>query len=131
MKVLLDTHILIWLIRDPALLSSRETKVVLDGDNVLLLSVVSIWELRIKWNIQGRDGRRKGALDPVAALNFATAQGIQVHPLAPADCIAALVPPLEHKDHFDEMLLTHAQQLGARLLTRDGRLAGHPVALIA
>lgn len=41
---------------------------------------------------------------------------------------AELIPPLTHKDPFDELLLVQAQEEGMRLLTRDAKLMGHPLA---
>ena len=43
------------------------------------------------------------------------------------DRILRVDPPLPHKDPFDEMLLVHAHRLGARLMTRDRKLLGHPL----
>jgi PIN domain nuclease of toxin-antitoxin system len=57
--------------------------------------------------------------------------GITLLDLDAAIAIAELVPPLDHTDPFDELLLAHAQQGGYRLLTRDRALASHPVALVA
>ena len=57
--------------------------------------------------------------------------GVQFEPLTPEQAAAALIEPLRHKDPFDALLLTQAQELGVRLLTRDGLLRGHPLAYFA
>jgi PIN domain nuclease of toxin-antitoxin system len=44
---------------------------------------------------------------------------------------ASLSGPIDHSDPFDELLHSHAQQLQMRLLTRDEKLAGHPLAVAA
>lgn len=127
MRLLLDTHILEWLVRAPALLKAREHAVIADPANVLLVSPVSIWEIRIKWEKWGSDGRRKGLLDPMIALSFIADSAIELTELSAADCAARLAPPLAHNDPFDQMLLIHAQRLGVKLLSRDAALAGHPL----
>lgn len=128
MKLLLDTHILEWLANSPERLSLAESALLALEDTHILVSAVSIWELRIKWNSFHPSGDRKGNFDPVFAIDFAGHHGFELAPLSPGDCAAPLQPSMSHRDPFDEMLLVHAQQLGARLLTRDRHLADHPVA---
>jgi PIN domain nuclease of toxin-antitoxin system len=127
--MLLDTHFLIWLVRSPETISRAERSAMADPDTELLASVISIWEVRIKWNLRDSRGRRKGEISPDEALALAADRGIELASLHPRDCAVALEPPLQHRDPFDEMLLVHARQLGAQLLTRDTRLLDHPFAL--
>jgi PIN domain nuclease of toxin-antitoxin system len=97
------------------------------ADSDVHVSSVSIWELRLKWQKLDRHGRRKGTLDPDHALAYVVRSPIILAPLSGQDCAAFLPEPLAHNDPFDEMLLIHAQQLGAKLLTRDRLLLGHPL----
>jgi PIN domain nuclease of toxin-antitoxin system len=128
MKVLLDTHYLIWLLVEPEKLKPAELALLSRGDVEVLVSTVTAWELRIKWQTFDRNGMRKGSIDPRAAIDFARKHGILLAPLTAEQCVATLAEPLAHRDPFDEMLLLHAQQLGARLLTRDRLLVDHPLA---
>lgn len=127
MRLLLDTHFLIWLARDPETITAKEQAALTRAQGRLVASSISIWELRIKWNTR-RDASRAGLVEPAEAIRFARAQGIDLADLTAEDCAATLDPPIDHRDPFDEMLLIHAQRLGARLLTRDRALAGHPLA---
>lgn len=129
MRLLLDTHFLIWLIRDPGELLPAERAVISDPASRLMLSVASIWELRIKWNTRRADGRRKGEVSPDYGLDYAVTNGIDLLPLMPEDAIEALAKSPPHSDPFDEILLVHAQRHQARLFTRDRNLIGHPLAL--
>jgi len=95
----------------------------------LVLSAVSVWELRLKWHSFHITGSRKGPLGPAAVLDFANAIAWELLPLKASHAAASLTQPLAHKDPFDEILLVQAQEEGMRLLTRDAMLAGHPVAL--
>lgn len=129
MRVLLDTHFLVWLAAGAGNLRPAELMVIQGEDNEVLASAASIWELRIKWAKQGRRSPTDGKTDPERALTFADDAGIAILPLRPADCAASLQIAISHGDPFDEMLLIHAQRLGARLLTRDRHLLDHPLAL--
>ena len=131
MKVLLDTHFLIWLATAPGSISPKEYAAMAAREGPVMVSAISIWELRVKWHATDRDGRPKGALSAAAGLAFAEGNGFALMPLMPADCVAVLHTPCESRDPFDQMLLAHAQQLTARLLTRDTRLIGHPLAIAA
>ena len=129
MKLLLDTHFLLWLMLRPVQISRLEQAEIESAES-LHASVVSLWQIRIKWNSLDRHGHRKGEASPEDAMMFIDKSGMRLCPLTGADCIEPLHPSLDHKDPFDEMLLVHAQRLGARLLTRDRQMANHPVALI-
>ncbi|WP_375420403.1 type II toxin-antitoxin system VapC family toxin [uncultured Sphingomonas sp.] len=128
MRILLDTHFLIWLATDDQVLSRAEQRLLKAADTTILLSTISIWELRVKEAAQARRGKTEPALLAGDAITFARLNELPI--LAPHvdDYAAPLVPPITHTDPFDEMLLVHAQQLGAKLLTRDDRLSGHALA---
>ncbi len=129
MKFLLDTHVAVWTILDETMLRSGELQQISRPDAELALSAVSLWELRLKWNSFHPSGERKGPIDPEQTRSFAEAFGWTLLPLMPLDAIATLDTPISHKDPFDEMLLIQAQRHGMRLLTRDARLAAHPLAI--
>ena len=128
MRLLLDTHVLIWMSRAPDELSSAATELIARQSTRAFVSSINIWELRIKWN-RTRAESREGLLEPMAAIAFAEQQGLELATLAPADCATSLQMRLPHRDPFDEQLLIHAQRLGAKLLTRDRQIIGHPLAL--
>ncbi|MBO9624712.1 MAG: PIN domain-containing protein [Sphingomonas sp.] len=127
MRLLLDTHFLIWVTNAPELLRPRE-RVALSGDADLLVSSISLLEIRLKWRALETRGKPHNALSPAKALALIGENGLALVELASLDIAAELVPPVAHTDPFDELLLLHAQQLGAKLLTRDGRLRDHPSA---
>ena len=129
MKLLLDTHFLIWIAIEPGKITAAERALLIAPETEPMLSVLSIWEIRLKWETLDRHGRRKGIVSPEAAIRIAVDSMIALASLHPDDVTLPLDPPLPHRDPFDEMLLVHAKRLGARLLTRDDKLAGHPLAL--
>lgn len=126
MRVLLDTHFLKWVATDPTKITRREQALMSRSD--LVVSAMSILELRIKWQkFRGGRRRRTDLLDPMVALAHIASNGIELAPMTGEDCAASLDVPVPHRDPFDETLLIHAQRLGAKLLTRDGDLQGHPL----
>ena len=129
MRLLLDTHIVVWTALDPKALSEIERKWMADADGPLVLSAVAVWELRLKWHSFHITGGRKGPVDPASVVAFAAAMDWEFLPLTARHAAAILARPLEHKDPFDELLLVQAQEEGMRLLTRDAKLDDHPSAI--
>jgi PIN domain nuclease of toxin-antitoxin system len=127
-RLLLDTHYLYWLVEAESRLTIAETAVLSDPEHELIVSPVSILEIRLKWQMFDRDGARKGTVDPVHALAYVADNAITLAELSGEDCATSLDVPLTHRDPFDEQLLIHAQRLGTKLLTRDRALIDHPLA---
>lgn len=117
MKLLLDTHCLIWLLADSPQLDAAARKRIAEAEGVWF-SEASIWELGLKW--------RKGkiAVAPRRLAAQALANGLR--PLAIQ--LEALLLSSElrqaHGDPFDRLLYAQARINGHRLLTIDRRLAG-------
>lgn len=125
---MLDTHVLIWLASDRSRLSAIERTAISDTANELIVSAISIWEVRTKSRATVRRGRGETLIDPRAILRFCSDRQIETISVEPEDCATALIYPISHHDPFDEMILVHAQRVGARLLTRDRDLRHHPLA---
>lgn len=120
MKLLLDTHILLWaLLDDPALGASRRAALE-DPGSALYLSAASIWEISIK--------RALGKLDvPDTVFDTATQGGCQPLPILWPHAQAAGELPAHHNDPFDRMLIAQAQIEGMTLLTADRAFAAYDV----
>ncbi len=128
MKLLLDTHIALWLASNYARLQTGELAAIMEPDNDIAVSAVSIWELRIKWQTRYRSGDRKGPADPLDILAALKRMKIPVLALTAEHSATQLGHPIDHKDPFDDLLLTVAQETNRRLLTRDVDMVGHPLA---
>jgi PIN domain nuclease of toxin-antitoxin system len=129
LRLLLDTHIVIWVALDPDALTDDERRLMASADAPLVLSAVAVWELRLKWHSFHISGQRKGPVDPASVVAFAAAVDWELLPLTARHAAALLSQPLGHKDPFDELLLVQAQEEGMRLLTRDAKLMHHPFAV--
>lgn len=113
---------------DPSQLLPREREVLDSEDNQIIVSPVSIWEIRLKWASSYASGTRKGVLDPIDALAYVRSAELSMLLLDLETAATPLLVPLAHKDQFDELLLVQAQQSGSRLFTRDRLLLAHPLA---
>ena len=119
MRLLLDTHIWLWSLREPERLGSRVRALLRDRNNELWLSPVSTWEALLL-NAKGRI-RLRGDLSEWFAQ--ATAH-FREAPLTHEIVLAAHQLPLPHRDPADRFLLATAQALGLTLVTADERLLG-------
>jgi PIN domain nuclease of toxin-antitoxin system len=124
-RLLLDTHVFLWWGLTPDRLSRRAQDVLEDGENDLLLSAASTWEITIKHGLgrltsNGKDlGRVMGeAIDRQAVTPLAVEH---VH----AWRVASL--PLLHRDPFDRMLVAQAIVEGVPVLTADAVFARYDV----
>ena len=122
MKVLLDTHVLLWATGQPEKLSRKARGLLADPDNALIFSAVSLWEIVIKQGIGRDDFRvdarqlRRGLLDN----GYSELAVTSAHALALDD-----LPPL-HRDPFDRMLLAQSRVEGITLLTADATVLRYP-----
>lgn len=128
MKILLDTHLLIWAVAEPGRLPPVARDMLEDEGNDLLFSAVSIWEIAIKFQRARPDFTVEPNLFRRALLDGGYTELVVtgVHGAA----VAAL--PERHKDPFDRLLLAQAATEGVLLLTSDAMLAayGGPVRLV-
>lgn len=131
MKLLLDTHIALWLLEGGSRLKPEERRLLESADTDIAVSAVSLWEVRLKWSSLHASGARKGTASPADLLDIALRSEFNLLPLEARHAVAELSHPIEHKDPFDELLLVQAQEEGLRLLTRDAKLSHHPLAVTA
>jgi PIN domain nuclease of toxin-antitoxin system len=118
LKLLLDTHIWLWLFREPRRLGRRTLQILLDPKNELWVSPISTWEVLTLH----RKGRIKLQVDIAEWIVKATA-GTREAPFTHEIALAAQNLPL-HQDPADRFLAATAQVLGLTLVTADARLLG-------
>lgn len=131
MRVLLDTSYLYDLMEAPGKFREIERRFLAARDVRIHVSAVSIWEMRLKHHARHRSGARKSRFAPHDVVAALRDLGVTFLPLTIRHAAQTLDPPLVHRDPFDELLLVQAQQEGLKLLTRDRRLVGHPLAVAA
>ena len=123
MKVLLDTHILLWwLAEDPALpLDARDA--IANADTTVLVSAATAWEIAIK-KAAGRLDAPDDLLDALDVNSFDTLAIIAAHALD------AGALPAHHTDPFDRMLIAQARAEELTLVSVDRRFADYDVDLL-
>jgi PIN domain nuclease of toxin-antitoxin system len=121
MRILLDTHILLWALAEPSRLDEHTRSEIVGERNDVLFSAASIWEIAIKFRL----GRADFALAPGDIARAAIDSGfteLAIHSAA-ASLVAEL--PLLHRDPFDRLLVAQAILEPARLYTADRQLASY------
>jgi PIN domain nuclease of toxin-antitoxin system len=120
LRLLLDTHALLWWLEEPARLARQTYDAIAEPSNDVYVSSISPWEIAIK--------QAKGQLAPPAELleeltrqSFAELRVSWEHGLA-----AGALPP-HHRDPFDRMLVAQAQAEGLTIVTDDSEIALYDV----
>lgn len=122
MKLLLDTHLLLWAAGQPDRLSAAAKKLLNNPANELLFSAASIWEVAIKRGL----GRRDFQADPRLLRRGLLDNGYSELPILSDHVVAIdILPPL-HKDPFDRLLVAQATVEGITLLTVDPVVVKYP-----
>lgn len=119
MKILLDTHILIWLIGASDRLPSTARETIEDVDNELFFSAASLWELSIKQST----GRARLELPPELLHRQLLDSGFHEVPVTATHGLAVCGLEPIHKDPFDRILIAQALSEGMLLLTSDETIA--------
>jgi len=123
LKLLLDTHALLWALLAPRRLSPTAADAIEDGANEVFVSVVSAWEIEIK--------RAKGKLPIQVPLSDALSeQRFKTLPVTLPYVLAVESLPRRHRDPFDRMLIAQAQLEGMTLVTSDREVRHYPVATL-
>jgi PIN domain nuclease of toxin-antitoxin system len=122
MKLLLDTHLLVWTAAEPEKLPAAAWVLMDDRDNNLFFSVVSLWEVAIKRGLKRHDF----SADPRLLRRELLDNGYEELGISGAHALAIDSLPLIHKDPFDRMLAAQALTEGITLLTADPLLAKYP-----
>lgn len=123
MKLLLDTHALLWALTDSRNLSKRARAAIEDTDNDVFTSAASAWEIVIKTS--------SGKLDVPANLAGAVEKvGFVLRPITFADVEVLRLLPLLHRDPFDRILIAQAQVDSAVLVTKDSMIPRYPIATL-
>ena len=122
MRLLLDTHLLVWAMGSPERLSAALAAMLQDPANTPVFSVASLWELVIKQGLGKPDFRVEPALLRRAMLDG----GWQELPVQAHHALAVAALPLLHRDPFDRLLLAQASSDGLLLITADQQLAAYP-----
>jgi PIN domain nuclease of toxin-antitoxin system len=123
-RLLLDTHVVLWALGDPASLAERARAAISDPANVAVVSAASLWEVSTK-QATGRISVPDDFVEEVWDAGF------EPLPISAEHAWAAGALPLHHRDPFDRMLVAQAQLEGFTIVTGDSQLGAYQVAILA
>ena len=127
MRLLLDTHVLLWWHDQPARLTETAYGAINDPGNDVFLSVVNGWEIQIKAQLG------KLTLSKPLRLLLQEEQatnGFRVLPVTIEHIYALDSFPLHHSDPFDRLLIAQAHHEGLTLVTHDPQLSTYSISLL-
>lgn len=123
MRILVDTHVLIWYIEGNEKLTPNWRIKLADPKNLKMVSIASIWEIAIKTNLQKLN--ISYPLDKLLPIEF------QVLDLQISHLIAYQDLPLHHRDPFDRILVAQAQIEDLSIMTVDPNIHLYDVSLFS
>ena len=118
MRILLDTHLVLWWLANRRSLSKTARELIGDPENAVFVSAVSLWEIWLKESL----GKLRVPADFEAAL---AAESFERLPLTAAQTRHVARLPWHHRDPFDRMLVAQARAENLTLLTADRALAAY------
>ncbi len=116
MKILLDTHILLWSLFETKKLSKEEKQTITDYNQDILVSSVTLWEISIKYSL-GKLNLR--SIDPGDLPKIIEQTGFEMIDMNDQEASTFHQLPQLHKDPFDRMLIWQAIDRNLRLMTHD------------
>ncbi len=124
MRLLLDTHALLWWLNDDRKLGNHARGLIGDPGNDVLVSAVSLWEITVKLRI----GKLDADLDEILAI--LPEQGFDRLDITDAHLVALAALPLHHRDPFDHLLMAQAVAEGAHFVSQDQHVALYGVRFV-
>jgi len=124
MRVLLDTHALLWWLSDDPRLGQRSRKAIAAAESDILVSAASLWEIVLKLRI-GKLEADFGAIERAIVRD-----GFRRLPIAPAHLTTLASLPRHHRDPFDGLLIAQALSEDAVLMSDNRTMARYRVRLL-
>ena len=122
MRLLLDTHLLLWTVDQHERLSARARRLIGDPENQPVFSAASLWEIAIKHALRRAEFR----YDPSVMRNALLENRYEELPVAGQHAVVVASLPSLHRDPFDRLLVAQSIVEGITLLTSDPLVAQYP-----
>jgi PIN domain nuclease of toxin-antitoxin system len=125
LRLLLDTHSLLWWLADDAALGNKARALLEDPANDIFVSTVSLWEIVVKARIG------KLTADIAEVLKATEAQGFELLNIEAGHLIALAALPAHHRDPFDHLLIAQAVSEHLVFVTQDANASAYPVTIFS
>lgn len=125
MRLLLDTHVILWMLTDDPILGSTVRDAIVEAEEVYW-STASLWEIGIKHSLGRADFEMKAGWEKKIPAELQKS-GIQRLDVEPSHCGTVSTLPLHHRDPFDRMLVAQAISEDLTLVTRDPFVRAYPI----
>jgi PIN domain nuclease of toxin-antitoxin system len=126
MRLMLDTHALLWWLRDNPRLGPQARTLIADPRNETMISIASFWEISIKHRLQKIDESGASVLREIISENFAIVEIDADH----LEQVEQLPKVSKHNDPFDHLIVAQAKYMQAALITVDRHLAKYGIPCI-
>ncbi|ARA92883.1 twitching motility protein PilT [Rhodothermaceae bacterium RA] len=124
MRLLLDTHTLVWWHAQPVRLSEAARTTIEEPGNEVYISVVNAWEMQIKSQL-GKLKLSRSVMEIIEQEQ--KVNGFQVLPVTLEHVYTLERLPLHHRDPFDRLLIAQAEHGNLTLITADDRIKAYEV----
>ena len=128
MKILIDTQCWLWMQTEPNRFREETRRMLLDPDNVLLLSAASSWEIAIKYAIGKLPLPEPPSTYVPTRMRLSGTIGL---PIEHEHALHVATLPLHHRDPFDRLLVAQANVESMPLLTADPVLASYSITILS
>lgn len=124
MKLLLDTHALLWWLADDDRIGPQARELIADPGNDVLVSVASLWEIVVKLRVGKLEADLKELLAAIERDGFALLGISPMHLLTLAEL------PMHHRDPFDHLLIAQAMTEDATFVSEDRNTPRYAVRVV-
>ena len=115
MRLLLDTHAFIWFVEDDKKLSGKAKEEIENPDNIIILSIASLWEMSTKISI----GRLKLKKPYKEVISYVNEKGIEILSINFEHTLEVSKLEFHHKDPFDRLIISQAKMENMTIVSKD------------
>jgi len=126
MRLLIDTHILIWFLEGNKLLSKSCRQIIANPQNDIFVSIASLWEMAIKISI-GKLTLAKPLVDVIKQIAI---EDFEILPISPEHTLQVSTLPFHHRDPFDRIIIAQSQIESLTMMTDDGNFGSYSAKLL-
>ncbi len=126
MRLLIDTHILIWFLEGNRLLSKPRRQIIANPQNDIFVSIACLWEMAVKISI-GKLTLAKPLADVIKQI---AVEDFEILPISPEHTLQVSTLPFHHRDPFDRIIIAQSQIENLTIITDDDDFKSYGVKVL-